>query len=59
MIKIIDNCVDCGLPCIFEACKYYKKDYVVCDKCGAVIKTAYTDEYDSYDLCKECAENEN
>lgn len=58
MIVTIDECVDCGLPCIFEACKYYKTDYVICDKCGEVIRAAYTEEYDSYDLCEGCAEDE-
>lgn len=58
MIELIDNCVDCGLHCLGLGCPYYKRDYVVCDKCGAIIREAYTDEEDSYNLCVRCAKNE-
>lgn len=51
MIKIENDCVDCGLPCRFGSCPYYRVEHHYCDKCG------YEDVlYDFFDeeLCKDC-----
>ena len=51
-LKCIENeCVDCGLPCLYEACKYYSVTRFYCDECEDEA-TLY--EYDGEDLCLEC-----
>lgn len=51
--KIESRCVDCGLPCKYNACPYYKVEVVYCDDCGEEA------EYELYDkdYCQACAEN--
>lgn len=52
MIKKQCDCVDCDLPCIKEACPYYKSEIVVCDECGNYAEYSFFDEKD---LCESCA----
>lgn len=54
MIKYENQCVNCGLPCIYEACRYYKVPVCYCDACD--------EEYAEYkvedeDLCEYCVRN--
>lgn len=59
MIRIINNCVDCGKPCMHSACPYYERSYVCCDLCEAVIKPAEGRDYDDEDMgiiCDRCLE---
>ena len=51
MIVIEDGCVDCGLPCIYEACPHYKVIRYYCDKCGDDNDLYY---WDGYQLCADC-----
>lgn len=51
MIKIVDDCVDCGLPCIGSACPYKNMLEYYCDNCG-VSDTLYY--FDGEELCLEC-----
>lgn len=51
-MKITESeCVDCGFPCMGNACPYYRVTRYYCDKCGAE-ETLYTT--DEGDLCAEC-----
>ena len=57
MIELIDNCVDCGLPCIHNSCPYYARDYLVCDVCGAPIRPAEEEDYSCIEyVCDTCCE---
>ena len=51
MIKIENECVDCGLPCLYETCPYYAVVRFYCDECG------YEEElywFDDEQLCIDC-----
>ena len=51
-LQCIENeCVDCGLPCMYESCKYYRVIRFYCDSCNEE-ETLY--EYDGEELCIEC-----
>ena len=52
LIVVESDCVDCGLPCIYEACKYYKVIRYYCDRCGEETDDLYY--WDGYELCIEC-----
>lgn len=51
MRRIEDECVDCGLPCRGNSCKYKNVERFYCDKCGEE-EVLY--EYDGLELCIEC-----
>ena len=49
MIVVEDGCVDCGLPCIYEACPHYKVLRYYCDKCGETVVSK-----DAVCTCPKC-----
>ena len=51
MVKYESECVSCGLPCLYEQCRYYRVERHYCDECNdaAVVKI------DGEDFCRECA----
>lgn len=51
-----NECVDCGLPCIYESCPYYKVEHFQCDFCGEEEVVLY--HYDGYEICKDCLINQ-
>lgn len=52
MLKYENGCVGCQLPCIYEACTYYRIPVNYCDKCGD-----YADvNIDENDFCMPHAE---
>lgn len=51
MVVYENECVDCGLPCLGDACPYRKVPHYYCDKCKAE-ETLY-DTYDG-ELCAAC-----
>ena len=51
MIAIENDCVDCGLPCIYEACKYYRVVHYYCDKCN---EEDILYNFDNEQLCFNC-----
>ena len=51
MIVITNECVDCDLPCIYEACKFYKVVRYYCDLCGEENDLWW---FDGKQLCLEC-----
>lgn len=52
MIKIENDCVDCGFPCQFNACPYYRVKHYYCDECGNEEDTLY--QCDDRQLCENC-----
>lgn len=54
MIKYENQCVDCGLPCVYEACRYYNVPIHYCDECGSECTTFVIDEEE---LCEDCTRN--
>lgn len=52
MIKYENDCVDCGLPCLMNGCKYYHVPHLYCDVCGNEEEILYTDG--NSQLCREC-----
>ena len=50
MMKIEDDCVGCGLPCI-DSCSYKNVPHYYCDKCD---EEDVLYEYDGYELCSNC-----
>lgn len=56
MIYYENECVDCGLPCIYSACPYYKVKHYKCDNCSNEDVKLY--HYDGAEICKKCLLNE-
>ena len=50
------ECVDCGKPCLREACKYNKVTRYYCDKCGEEDTLYYF--FDGRELCAYCVVEE-
>lgn len=51
MKKTVNECVDCGLPCLGKSCPNYFVTRYYCDKCG---DEAPLYHYDGKELCIEC-----
>lgn len=55
MAIIYENqCVDCGFPCRYEACRYYKVRVLECDNCHEEADKLYIG-ISGNQLCAECA----
>ena len=54
MIGVENECVDCGLPCLYESCKYYKVVRYYCDCCNDEVGVLYY--FDEQELCIDCIE---
>ena len=54
MIVTENECVDCGLPCIYESCPYWAVTRLYCDCCGNEEYTLY--HWDYQHLCLDCIE---
>lgn len=52
MIRYESQCVDCGLPCIGNACRYYKVRILECDNCHEEFDRLYN--FDGDELCESC-----
>ena len=52
MLKEESGCVDCGLPCRYQACPHYRITYHVCDDCGEPAEY----QLNGGDYCRECVE---
>lgn len=52
MIKIDDECVDCGLPCMGKNCPYKDVIHIICDECGDECREVY--DVDGEHLCENC-----
>ena len=53
MIKVVSECVSCGLPCLYEGCPYYRVPILVCDECGDE-GVGYLYLYNGEWLCEDC-----
>lgn len=51
MIRLESGCVDCGLPCIHEACPHYKVVIYECDDCEEEEKLYW---FNGKQLCISC-----
>lgn len=47
-----NECVSCGLPCIYNACPYYKVKHFKCDWCQEEDVKLFN--YNGYEICEEC-----
>lgn len=47
-----NDCFNCGLPCIYEACPYYNVEHFRCDFCKKEDVKLY--DYNGYEVCEEC-----
>lgn len=54
MVKIESDCVECGLPCLYESCPYYQVVVYECDCCGDEVDKLYS--FDGQELCINCIE---
>lgn len=53
--KYENQCVDCGLPCLGNSCRYRNVPVDYCDECGSEYA-----EYriDGEDLCEDCVKEQ-
>ena len=51
LIIVESECVDCDLPCIREACRYYKVARFYCDDCKEETDLYY---WGNEELCIDC-----
>jgi hypothetical protein len=52
MIRVESDCVDCGLPCLYEACPHYKAIRYICDCCDNETDDLFL--LDDQELCIDC-----
>lgn len=54
-VRYENQCVDCGFPCRYETCRYYKVAIPVCGECGECgedVDKLY--RLDGEELCETC-----
>lgn len=54
MIVTENECVDCGLPCMYESCPYWAVTRFYCDECNNECDVLYY--WDCQELCLDCIE---
>lgn len=52
MIKIRNECCDCGLPCLGNTCPNLHVKHYICDICGNEPDHLY--RYEGQELCIDC-----
>ncbi len=52
MIRYENQCVDCGFPCRYGACRYYKVRVLECDNCHDEVDRLY--QFDGMELHESC-----
>ena len=55
MIITESECVQCGLPCMYSACPYYRVTRLYCDGCKDEADDLWY--FDGEQLCKDCILN--
>jgi hypothetical protein len=55
MIEVTNECVDCGLPCLGDACPYRNVKRYYCDECKEEEKTYH---FEGRHLCLDCIAKE-
>lgn len=53
-IKIENDCVDCGKPCLGIACPYFRVKHFYCDECGEDCDPGDMHEVDGKIICSDC-----
>lgn len=53
MVKVENECCDCGLPCIYESCPYWAVKRFYCDECDDEAELYW---YEDEQLCIDCIE---
>ena len=46
------QCVSCGFPCRYEACRYYNVKVLECDNCGDEVDKLY--RFNDGEYCEQC-----
>ena len=54
MVRVESDCVECGLPCLYESCPHYRVVRYECDDCGDEVEDLY--HFDGEELCIDCVE---
>lgn len=54
MVRYEDECVDCGLPCVGDMCKYRNVRHLYCDRCGEDVDTLWKWDDTGEQLCEYC-----
>ena len=54
MVQTENECVNCGLPCIGDRCRYHSVTRFYCDNCHEEYDTDELYMYNDEMLCKEC-----
>lgn len=49
-----NECVDCGFPCLYDGCPYYKVEHWKCDICGQTDEEIEVLEEENIHICKDC-----
>lgn len=52
MVQYENDCVDCGLPCLGDSCKYRNVPHYYCDECSEELEDIY--DVDGEELCEDC-----
>lgn len=53
MKQVENDCVDCGLPCLGNACPYRNVLHFYCDECGDEAELYH---FNGKELCLNCIE---
>lgn len=53
MQKVENDCVDCGLPCLGDSCRYRHVAHYYCDECREETQLY---NFDGEELCINCIE---
>lgn len=54
MIRYESQCVQCGFPCRYEACRNYRVKILICDNCKDEVQKLYIG-LSGRELCDRCA----
>ena len=52
MIEYVSDCVDCGKPCLGNACPHFSVKLLVCDKCNDEVDKLWI--VDDEQVCEHC-----
>lgn len=52
MLKIVNDCVDCVIPCVGGFCRMQWNEQAICDRCGDRAEVFFIE--DDEVLCREC-----
>ena len=52
MIRIENDCVDCGLPCMGDGCRYRNVPHIYCDNCKNECDEVY--DVGGEHMCEDC-----